>query len=166
MSECTTVKLIHDFYENETGVLFDENCEIETDKTKILENLPTQVNDININVDRRLTIYTWGIKKDRESVECPLIFDLTRFQTKIDKDIDISTITGLTDIIQDSIVCHPKFLELMETVITKIEIDNPTSIAFICNYGKHRSVAWAELLKKLYYTQSTIRHLCKNRRFS
>ena len=165
MSECTTVKLIHDSYENEMGVLYDEKCEIETDKTKILENLPTQINDADINVDRRLTIYTWGIKKDRESVECPLIFDLTKFQTKIDRDIEVSTITGLTDIIQDSIVCHPKFLELMETVVTKVENDSPPSIAFICNHGKHRSVAWAELLKKLYYTKSTIRHLCKNRWF-
>jgi hypothetical protein len=165
MSESTTVKLIHDSYENEMGVLYDEKYEIESDKTKILENLPAQINDVDINVDRHLTIYTWGIKKDRESVGCPLIFDLTKFQTKIDRDIDVSTITGLTDIIQDSIVCHPKFLELMEMVVTKVENDSPPSIAFICNHGKHRSVAWAELLKKLYYTKSTIRHLCKNRWF-
>jgi RNase adaptor protein for sRNA GlmZ degradation len=34
-------------------------------------------------------------------------------------------------------------------------------IAFICNHGKHRSVGWAELLKKIYYKKSIIKHLCR-----
>ena len=34
-------------------------------------------------------------------------------------------------------------------------------IAFICNHGKHRSVAWAELLQKIYYSKAVIKHLCK-----
>ena len=157
-----TIKLIHDKYENDIGVLYDENNEIEMDKTKILNNLPTKINDIDINVNRFLTIYTWGIKKDRKNVECNIIFDLTKFQTKIDKDIDVQTINGLSDIIQDSIICHPKFLELLEIVVNNIETENPTDIAFICNHGKHRSVAWAELLKKLYYKKAIIKHLCRN----
>lgn len=33
------------------------------------------------------------------------------------------------------------------------------NIGIICNYGKHRSVAWAELLKKLYYPKSNIKHI-------
>jgi len=145
------IKLIHNKYENDIGVLYDENNKIETDKIKILNNLPTKINDIDINVNRFLTIYSWGIKKDRKTVKCNIIFDLTKFQTKIDKDIDVQTITGLSDIIQDSIICHPKFLDLLEIVVNHIETENPTNIAFICNHGKHRSVAWAELLKKLYY---------------
>ena len=94
-------------------------------------------------------------------INCDIIFDLTKFQTKIDKDIDVQTINGLSDIIQDSIICHPKFLELIEIVVSNIETENPKNIAFICNHGKHRSVGWAELLQKLYYNKSIVKHLCR-----
>lgn len=161
MDKAKTIKLIYDKYENDIGVLFDEKKEIEMDKIKILDNLPTKINDNDINVNRMLTIYTWGIKKDHDKVNCNLQFDLTKFQTKIDKDIDVQTINGLSDIIQDSIICHPKFLELLETIVNNIETENPKEIAFICNHGKHRSVAWAELLQKLYYNKAVIKHLCK-----
>jgi len=156
-----TIKLIYDKYENDIGVLFDEKKEIEMDKIKILDNLPTKINDIDINSNRLLNIFSWGIKKDKKSVNCDIIFDLTKFQTKINKDIDVRTINGLSDIIQDSIIYHPKFLELIEIVVSNIETENPKNIAFICNHGKHRSVGWAELLQKLYYNKSIIKHLCR-----
>ena len=156
-----TIKLIYDKYENDIGVLYDEKNEIEMDKTKIVDNLPTKINDIDINSNRLLNIFSWGIKKDKKSVNCDIIFDLTKFQTKIDKDIDVQTINGLSDIIQDSIICHPKFLELIEIVVSNIETENPKNIAFICNHGKHRSVGWAELLQKLYYNKSIVKHLCR-----
>ena len=47
----------------------------------------------------------------------------------------------------------------MEKIITIIEEENPSVIGFICNYGKHRSVGWAELLQKLYYNNSKIEHI-------
>ena len=144
------IKLIYDKYENEFGVSYFQNNETVIDKTTILDNLPMKINDIDINFDRTFTIYSWGIKKDKKSVDCDIIFDLTKFQTKIDKDIEVQTITGLSDIIQDSVIRHPKFLELIETVVDNIETMNPKSVGFICNHGKHRSVAWAELLHKLY----------------
>ena len=68
---------------------------------------------------------------------------------------------NLTDIIQDSVIRHPKFLELIETIVDNIETMNPKSVGFICNHGKHRSVAWAELIHKLYYKKSIIKHLCR-----
>jgi RNase adaptor protein for sRNA GlmZ degradation len=154
------IKLIYDKYENEFGVSYFQNNEIVIDKTKILENLPTKIGDMEINTDRAININTWGIKKPFVA-ECDVIFDLTKFQTKIDKDICVQTITGLTDIIQDSIICHPKFLELIEKVVAVIETENPKNIGFICNHGKHRSVGWAELLKKLYYKHAKIKHLCR-----
>ena len=160
MKKNTIVKLIYDKYENEFGVSYFQNNEIVIDKTKILENLPTKIGDTEINTDRAININTWGIKKPFVA-ECDVIFDLTKFQTKIDKDIDVQTITGLTDIIQDSIICHPKFLELIEKVVDIIETENPKYIGFICNHGKHRSVGWAELLKKLYYKNAKIKHLCR-----
>ena len=161
MKKNKIIKLVHDKYENELGILYDaETNEVEKDITKILEHLPTKIGDIEINIDRGININTWGIKKPF-SVECDVIFDLTKFQTKIDKDIDVQTITGLTDIIQDSIICHPKFLDIIEKSLDIIETDNPKDIGFICNHGKHRSVGWAELIKKLYYKKAKIKHLCR-----
>ena len=161
MKKNTIIKLVYDKYENEVGILYDaETNEIEKDLTKIVEHLPTKINDIDINTDRVININTWGIKKPFVA-ECDVIFDLTKFQTKIDKDIDVQTITGLTDIIQDSIICHPKFLDIIEKVVNVIETENPKNIGFICNHGKHRSVGWAELLKKLYYKHAKIKHLCR-----
>ena len=161
MKQNRIVKLIYDKYENEVGVLYDaEMNEIEKNHTKILEHLPTKINDIEINTDRVININTWGIKKPF-STDCDIIFDLTKFQTIIDTDINVQTITGLTDIIQHSIINHPKFLELVERVLYIIETENPKDIGFICNHGKHRSVGWSELLKKLYYKNAKIKHLCR-----
>ena len=161
MKKNKLIKLVHDKYENEVGILYDnETNEVEKDITKILKHLPTKIGDIDIKIDRSININTWGIKKPF-SAECDVIFDLTKFQTKIDKEIDVQTITGLTDIIQDSIICHPKFLDIVEKVVDIIETDNLTDIAFICNHGKHRSVGWAELLKKIYYKNAKIKHLCR-----
>ena len=161
MNQTKIVKLIYDKYENEWGILYDENNEIVIDKTVILDNLPTKMNGIDIDVNRLLNVYSWGVKKDRKTVNCDIIFDLRKFQTKIDKDIDIQTITGLSDIIQNSVIGHPKFLDLINTIVENIETINPKSIGFICNHGKHRSVAWAELIHKLYYKKAMVKHLCR-----
>jgi len=160
MKKNKIIKLVHDKYENEFGVSYFQNNEIVIDKTKILENLPTKIGDIDIKIDRTININTWGIKKPF-SAECDVIFDLTKFQTKLDKDIDVQTITGLTDIIQDSIICHPKFLDIVEKIVDIIETENSKDVGFICNHGKHRSVGWGELVKKLYYKNAKIKHLCR-----
>ena len=89
MVQTKIVKLIYNKYENDWGILFDENNEMVIDKKVILDNLPTKMNDIDIDVNRSLNVYSWGIKKDRKTVNCEIIFDLTKFQTKINKDIDV-----------------------------------------------------------------------------
>ena len=161
MKKNTIIKLVYDKYENEVGIVYDtETNEIVNDLTKILEHLPTKIGDTDINTNRVINITTWGIKKPF-STDCDVIFDLTKFQTKIDINIEVQTITGLTDIIQDSIIRHPKFLDIIEKIVDIIETENPKDIGFICNHGKHRSVGWAELLKKLYYKHAKIKHLCR-----
>ena len=63
MKKNKLIKLIYDKYENEFGVSYFQNNEIVIDKTKILENLPTKIGDMEINTDRVININTWGIKK-------------------------------------------------------------------------------------------------------
>ena len=51
------------------------------------------------------------------------------------------------------------FYKRPKSILSEIEENNPLTIAFVCNYGKHRSVGWAELLKFLYYSNATITHI-------
>ena len=44
----------------------------------------------------------------------------------------------------------------MEVILTNIEEYEPLAIGFICNHEKHRPVAFAELVKELYYTNSKL----------
>ena len=155
------IKLIYDNYENDIGIIYDIDNKNEKNIETILNNLPKKIDNKDIIKNRNLIIYSWGVKKDKKEVDCDIIFDLRKFQTKIDKDIDVHSINGLSNIIQDSIILHPKFLELTEIVLKYIEIENPKKIAFICNHGKHRSVGWAELLQKLFYKKAIVKHLCR-----
>jgi hypothetical protein len=62
------IRLVHDKYENEVGVLYDaETNELEKDPTKILEQLPTKIDDIEINTNRVININTWG---DKKTIHC------------------------------------------------------------------------------------------------
>lgn len=161
ISKNKVIKLIYDNYENDIGIVYDTDNENKANIETILNNLPNQIDNKEINKNRNLIIYSWGVKKDKKEVECDIIFDLRKFQTKINEDIDVHTINGLSNVIQDSIILHPKFVELIEIILTHIETENPKKIAFICNYGKHRSVGWAEILQKLIYNKAIVKHLCR-----
>ena len=143
------IKLIYDKYQNDIGFTYDQNED--NHQHKVI----TKINENNINKNRNLSIFTWGIKK-HEAVECDILFDATLFSTKT--NVDVKDLTGLDEIIQTSIINQPMFDLIIEKIITEIESNNPKSIGIYCNYGKHRSVGWAELLKKLYYNKSIINH--------
>ena len=143
------IKLIYDKYENDIGFI---NEEVENKEYIILKKIDNK----NINFNRNLIINTWGVKKHKE-VKCDVIFDATLFSTKI--KVDVKNLTGLDEIIQQSIINHNMFNIIMEKIITEIEESNPKIIGIVCNYGKHRSVGWAELIKKFYYKNTIINHI-------
>ena len=137
------IKLVYDKYENDVGfIMSDEQGDHEHTKIEGIE-------------DKEMTFYTWGIKKHKTK-KCDLVFDATLFSTKI--SVDVKCLCGKDDIIQQSILNHPKFELIMERIITLIEEKKPTTVGIFCNYGKHRSVGWAELLQKIYYPSSTCIH--------
>ena len=144
-----SIKLIYDKYENDIGFSFGHQY-----NEKEYEILET-INDIPIKYSRKLDINTWGIKK-HTPIKCDIVFDATLFNTKT--DCDVKNLTGLDDIIQKSIKNHPMFDTIMERIINEIEEKDPKSIGIYCNYGKHRSVGWAEIIKHLYYKNSYLNH--------
>ena len=157
------VKLIYDKYENDYG-FYDYNDEEKDEKeikADILKNLPKFVNQQLIDKERKIQIYSWGIKKN-SGLECDIVFDLTNFQSKLDANLDVTDLNGLSNEIQDSIILHPKFIYLIEKIVSLVEINKPIKIGFFCNHGKHRSVGWAEIIKKYYYPNSKVKHLTLN----
>ena len=137
------IKLVYDKYENDVGFIMSSE-----------QGDHTHTKNEGIG-DKDITFYTWGVKKHKIK-ECDITFDATLFSTKI--SVDVKCLSGLDDIIQQSIINHPNFDLIMERIITLIEEKKPTTVGIFCNYGKHRSVGWAELLKKIYYPSSTCIH--------
>jgi RNase adaptor protein for sRNA GlmZ degradation len=153
MQSSKKIKLIYDFYENDY-----DGFEIETkindfDYNKILLD---SKKDISYDENRKLTIYSWGIMRHAEP-KCEISFDLTKFTTKTNIK-DIKLVDGRDAEIQNSIIQHPLFTELIHKIIEEIETNNSREISFFCNHGKHRSVGWAEIFKKYYYPNSIIKH--------
>ncbi len=155
------IKLIYDFYENDIAYAYDgfkqeTKIDKDFDCNKILLD---SIKDIMYDKNRNLIIYSWGILRHTEP-KCEISFDLTKFTTKTDIK-DIRKFDGRDDEIQNSIIQHLLFTELIQKIIEEIETNNSTEISFFCNHGKHRSVGWAEILKKYYYPNSIIKHSIK-----
>ena len=161
------IKLVYDKYENDLG-FYHENIDStiedrETLKGEILKLLPETVSGNAINKERHFKMFTWGIKKG-PGTDCDIVFDATTFQTKLDSELDVHSLNGFSEEIQDSIILHPKFLEIIERIINTIEEKKPRTVGFYCNHGKHRSVGWAEIVKKYYYKNTSVKHLCSPRK--
>ena len=127
------IKLVYE-NENETGFIMSDK-----------QGDHTHIKIVGIK-DKDITFYTWGHKMHKPK-ECDIVFDATLFSTKV--TVDVKCLSGLDEIIQQSII---------EKIVTLIEEKKPTTVGIFCNYGKHRSVGWVSLLKKIYYPKSTCIH--------
>ena len=155
MQSSKKIKLIYDLYENDYDG-FEQDTKInDFDYNKILLD---SIKDVVYDKNRNLTIYSWGIMRHDEP-KCEISFDLTKFTTKTNIK-DIKLVDGRDVEIQNSIIQHPLFTELLHKIIEEIETNNSREISFFCNHGKHRSVGWTEILKK-YYPKSIIKHSIK-----
>ena len=108
---------------------------------------------------RELYIVTWGLRLDPEPSP-PVTFNFSRFYAIAKhKEQKIKTQTGLDKEVQDSIRKHPLFTHILYRIVNYIEERDLNHISMACNYGRHRSVAWAELLKEHCYPNATIHHM-------
>jgi len=95
--------------------------------------------------------------------ECQVTFDVTKFFSKASKQ-EIRKADGRDDFIQLAIMKHPKFEILMEQICDEIENNDLNCISFVCNHGKHRSVGFAEIIHKYYYSKAQLVHLCLDKK--
>lgn len=123
-------------------------------------NLEAIVADKLSNIDCKHApnrIYTWGKSVDTSvPAECDLSFDVSQFFIEIKEYPNIRSLTGKDQIIQEIIMCHPRFLSLAESIVVKVNEMKPREIGFVCNYGKHRSVGLAYIMRKYVFKTSVI----------
>ena len=158
MQSSRKIKLIYELYENESIHAYDgfeQETKIDSDYDYATIILNSK-NDILYDKNRKLTIYSWGCMRHAEP-QCEISFDLTKFTTKTEIK-DIKLLDGRDEEIQNTIIQHPLFSDLIKKIIDEIETNKPTKISFFCNHVKHRSVGWTEILKKYYYPNSIIKH--------
>ena len=118
----------------------------------------------NVDRNRNISINTWGVRR-HDTIDCDVVFDLRNFQSKVSSQVNIKHVNGLTEVIQDSIRVHRDFLVLMDIIVDFVEKNNPKKIGIVCSYGKHRSVAWAEILRKDVYSNAKVKHNCTDYSF-
>nr|QBK89512.1 MAG: hypothetical protein LCPAC001_00220 [Pithovirus LCPAC001] len=108
---------------------------------------------------RKLTIYTWGkrLKKSKPH-QSQHNFNASILNGRA-KGIDLRNNNGLYLPIQKVVSRCSSFETWINMAIKKIETDDLISISINCAKGRHRSVAVAEILKKVYYPDSKIIHL-------
>ncbi len=104
-----------------------------------------------INVERELNIYTWGIHR---RAECPV---------KVERQYDAEKLTGNRDhmhINLELVMQSPRFRSFAHAIVEDIEAQNLYSIAIHCCKGQCRSVAVANYIKELY-PLAVVQHLEK-----
>ena len=112
MQSSKKIKLIYDLYENDYDG-FEQDTKInDFDYNKILLD---SIKDVVYDKNRNLTIYSWGIMRHDEP-KCEISFDLTKFTTKTNIK-DIKLVDGRDVEIQNSIIQHPLFTELLHKII-------------------------------------------------
>ena len=108
-------------------------------------------------------LYTWG-NKCRSSKPKPSDFNLcvTGISTHKPSGINLKTTDGRDKRLQEKFERQPKFDMYMTSTLQKIIETNPKVVSINCHKGRHRSVAFCEMLamklKELEYTV-TIEHV-------
>lgn len=111
------------------------------------------------NQKRRLTIWSWGKNVHGENPgDCELAVDLSSFRSEYVQK-SIRQADGRDAAVQEHMRSHPDFDKLMDLVVKRIEETDASSVGFVCHWGKHRSMAFAELLKEECYPRAKLKHV-------
>jgi len=115
--------------------------------------------ELGVKKDRELLIYTWG-KALRKSApgDSEHNFNAGILNGR-GGGADLKTMNGLWEEVQNNVASCGLFPRWISMVCAKVEHSDLKCISINCTKGRHRSVAAAEILKKLYYSRATVRHL-------
>lgn len=111
------------------------------------------------NPKRELMIYTWGkrLKKNKpQQSQCNFNASILNGRAG---GIDLKNNNGLYLPIQKVVSRCSAFEKWISMTIKKIESNDLKIISINCAKGRHRSVAAAEILRKVYYPSAKVIHL-------
>jgi len=135
-----------------------EDSSTDLDAVNSLDYLPTP-GDLKVTPGRALLIYTWG-KALRKSAPAD---SQHNFNAGIlngrGGGADLRTMNGLSDEVQSNVASCSLFPTWISMVVAKVEHSQLNAISINCTKGRHRSVAAAEILKRIYYPEATVKHL-------
>lgn len=110
-------------------------------------------------MNRELTIYTWGkLYRKWKPTESEKNYSVEMISIR-DYNMNLKRINGKSNELQNKIILDQKFINVINSIVKLIEDNDYKVISISCEHGRHRSVAIAEILKKLYYPQASIQHL-------
>jgi hypothetical protein len=115
-----------------------------------------------ITDNHKFKIYTYGCKNYNPSdLKMNRVYDVSQYISYIPSNFGSMRYYRGTDmIIQKMIATGGAFSQTIQDIVLDIEKNKPHTIGICCSHGKHRSVSFAELLKKYYYPDAIITHLC------
>lgn len=120
--------------------------------------LPTAA-ELNVTADRPLHILTWG----RALMKTAPHTSQHTFNAAVlngrGGGVDLKKFNGLSEGVQHNVARCSLFPEWLRLVCSAIEKNNYTCVSIVCTKGRHRSVAAAEILQRLYYPEAIINHL-------
>jgi len=110
----------------------------------------------------KITIYTYGHKNfNPEGLPIEHYFDVSKYNSYIPSSFgSIRYLTGKNEIVHKMIAMGEQFVPILQNIIKTIETKKYKSIAIFCSHGKHRSVSFAEILKRYFYKNAIIKHQC------
>lgn len=135
----------------------EEDDKIKTNKKYLYDQLRNDY--IKKDTTRDITIYTWG-KKHRKRVPFKIDanFNASMLSGKR-KGLNLKKLNGLSIDVQRSVETSKNFGTFFTQMVEKIERIDAHAIGINCTAGRHRSVTCAQILKREFYPNATIRHL-------
>jgi len=128
------------------------------DEVRGLDFLPSP-ESLKVKADRALHIYTWG-KALRKAAPPDSQFNFNAgVLNGRGGGADLRSMNGLSEEVQNNVLSCGLFPRWIEMVCSKIEFSGLHTISINCTKGRHRSVAAAEILRKVYYPSATIKHV-------
>ena len=111
--------------------------------------------------ERSITIITWG-RGAHHKKGYPPVKTERNFNAAIISDrpynIDIRKINGRNGALQDAFYSNREFQDFIDSIVNQIEMLDLHVVSINCSKGRHRSVAAAELLKRLFYPRADVHH--------
>jgi RapZ C-terminal domain len=125
------------------------------------DNIQALLPKFDVNSERKLTITSWGVNQKGAGGHAPSNSQLNVNASVLcssKKGLNLKQMDGRDKRIQQRICRASAFYFLLRTTIERIEKDDLSRISVNCSRGRHRSVAFAEILRDYYYPNTKVIH--------